>query len=125
MGSGSVLGGHMRRRSRFLTAFALAGCGFMVVPPLSAGDEVAQLRRELEALRQEYGSRMAAIESRIAALEEGHAAEATPAAAASVETPAPAPPATAAVPPATAGEGSPSALPVYGGAASASKVFNP
>jgi hypothetical protein len=94
---GSVLEGHMRRWSRAVTAFALAGSALTVVPPRSAGaaqsppaaaaaspagDEVAQLRGELEALRQEYGGRMAAIESRIAALEGGRATEATPAAAA-------------------------------------------
>jgi hypothetical protein len=131
MGSGSVLEGHMRRWSRAVTAFALAGSVVVAVPPRSAGasqnppapssspapDEVAQLKRDLQALRQEYGSRMAAIESRIAALEGSRAAEATPAPA------APAP--TATVPPGAAGEGAAGALPVYGGAAAASKVFNP
>jgi hypothetical protein len=111
----------MRRSSGFLTAFVLAGCGLAVVPPRSAGaaqdppaaaaaspagDELAQLRRELEALRQEYGTRMAAIESRIVALEGGRVAEAAPAPTAPAEAAAPAPPPTAAGP-------------------AGSKVFNP
>jgi hypothetical protein len=127
----------MRRWSPFATAFVLAGIGLTVVPPRSggaqpatapaAGEDVAQLRRELEALRQEYGNRMAAIESRISALEEAPAAEGTPApAAAAAQAPAAAAPApTAAVPPSAAGEGTAGALPVYGGAAGSSKIFNP
>jgi hypothetical protein len=110
----------MRRWSRFATAFVLAGIGLTFVPPRSgsaeqatpppASADLAQLRRELEALRQEYGSRMAAIESRISALEAAQ--------------PAPAAQAAAPVAPAQ-GEGTPSALPVYGGAAASPKVFNP
>jgi len=61
----------------------------------SAGDEVADLKRELESLRQEYTSRIAALEARLQALEGAQAA-----------APAPAP---SAAPPAAAG----------------SKVFNP
>lgn len=86
----------MRGWSRFATAFVLAGIGLMVVPPRAGGAEQAapppasedlvQLRRDLEALRQEYGARVAAIESRITALEGAHAAEAARAPA------APAPP---------------------------------
>jgi hypothetical protein len=139
----------MRRRSPLATAFVLAGIGFLVVPPRSGADEqatqpatsedLAQLRRDLEALRQEYGTRMAAIESRIAALESTQAGAAAPGPSATAQAapspePAPAaattaaasPPApTAVVPPGAAGESTPSALPVYGGAAAASKVFNP
>lgn len=128
----------MRRWTHVVTAFVLAGSGLVVVPPRSscaaqsppaatpaAGEEAAQLRHELEALRQEYGARMAAIESRIAALEAGRSAEAAPAPAAPAPTAAPAPLTTAAVPPGAATEGGPSSLPVYGGGAAASKVFNP
>ena len=94
----------MRRWHRDVTAFALAGVGLTFVPPrlggagqgppvgtaaAPAGEEIAQLKRELEALRQEYGSRMATIESRITALEGAQAAAPQPAA-----EPAP-PPATA------------------------------
>jgi hypothetical protein len=99
----------MRRWSRSVTVFALAVTLAAIVPPRSGGagqdapttsaGDVADLRRELEALRQEYAARMAAIESRIAALEPVPAAEPTAA-------PAPAPAPAAAVP-------------------SASKVFNP
>jgi hypothetical protein len=94
----------MRRWHRCVTAFAVAGIGLTVLPPrpggaaqgppvataaAPAGEEIAQLKRDLEALRQEYGGRMAAIESRITALEGAEAATPQPA----VE-PAP-PPATA------------------------------
>jgi hypothetical protein len=104
----------MSRWSRFVTAFALAGIGLTLLPPrcggaaqappaatatAPAGEEIAQLKRELEALRQEYGSRMAAIESRITALEGAEAAAPQPAA-------EPAPP--------------PAAAP-----SSSAKVFNP
>ncbi len=125
----------MRRWPRVVTAFTLAGSVLTVVAPRSggaaesppaqsaappAGEEISQLRHDLEALRQEYGSRMAAIESRIAAL------EGTPAAPPAPPPPEPtSQPATAAVPPGAAGEGTPGALPVYGGGAAASKVFNP
>jgi len=118
-------------------------------PP--ASEDLAQLRRDLEALRQDYSARMAAIESRITALESTPPGAATPGAAAASQAPPPAtavaqaPPApepgapspteapqaptapasTAAVPPGAATEGGPTALPVYGGGAAASKVFNP
>ena len=74
-----------------------------------AGDEVAELRRELASLRDEYTSRIAALESRLQALEGGRTAPATP-------EPSPAPLAQAAAP---------AAAPVYGGGAASSKVFNP
>jgi hypothetical protein len=100
-----------------VTAFVLAGGGLVAAPPLpiaaevaqavpppsAAADDLSQLKRDLEALRQEYAGRMAAIESRIAALE-GRAPEAV---APAPEAPAPAP----ALSP--------------GAAASGSKVFNP
>ncbi len=127
----------MRRWFHAVTAFALAGSGLVAVPPRSgcaaesppavtpaASEEAAQLRRDLETLRQEYGARMAAIESRVAALEAGGSAQAVPPAA-PAPTGAPAPSTTAAVPPGAAAEGGPTSLPVYGGGASASKVFNP
>ena len=79
----------MRRCFRSVTPFVLAGSGLMAVPPLAvaadevvqvaapppASDDLSQLKRDLEALRQDYADRVAAIESRIAALE-GHATEA-------------------------------------------------
>jgi len=109
----------MRRCSRSVTAFVLAGSGLVAAPPLpvaadevvqaapppsSAADDLSQLKRDLEALRQDYAGRVAAIESRIAALE-GHAAEAA----------APAPPPEAAPAPTAVGPS----------AAAGSKMFNP
>jgi hypothetical protein len=97
---------------------------------------VQALRQELEALRGEYGARMAAIEARIAALEKGGPAEqAVTPVQPLPETPPAAPPSTpgtaaptteAQVPAGAAGAGGPAgALPVYGGTAALSKIFNP
>jgi hypothetical protein len=103
-------------------------------PSAPAGDQIAALRQSLEALRQEYADRIAAIESRLAALERsasGSVASAPPPAAPEppVTAPAPAPPAappaTAAIPPGAAGDSGAGSLPVYGGAAQTSKIFNP
>jgi hypothetical protein len=55
-------------------------------PGPAAGDELSQLKQDLEALRQEYASRLSAIESRIAALEQSPPA-ATPAPAAAAAPP--------------------------------------
>jgi hypothetical protein len=88
--------------------------------------EVTQLRQEIEALRTEYGERLAALEARLDAV--AAASSAAPTAAAPVAAAPPAPPtqAEAAVPAGATGAGGPSgSLPVYGGAAAASKVFNP
>jgi hypothetical protein len=74
----------MNHRSRLWTGYALVCVGLCAVPPRSArasqdpgsaasspsaADEVARLRRELEALREEYGTRMAALEDRLKAIE--------------------------------------------------------
>ena len=115
----------MRRCCRSVTAFVLAASGLVAAPPhlaaaevvqatpppSSTADDLSQLKRDLEALRQDYADRVAAIESRIAALE-GRTAEA--AAPAPESTPAPPPP-EAAPAPAAAGPS----------AAAGSKVFNP
>jgi hypothetical protein len=108
-----MLEGYMHRFVRSATVFVLAGSSLVAAPPLAvaaeaaqaaaplpAADDVSQLKRELEALRQEYAGRLAAIESRIAALEGSTAEAAAPA-------PEPAPLPTAAVP------------------VAGSKVFNP
>ena len=85
----------MRRWHRNVTAFALAGIALAALPPriggaaetpsavtpAATGEEIAQLKKELEALRQEYSGRMTAIESRIAALEGAQAAASAPPAA--------------------------------------------
>jgi hypothetical protein len=115
----------MRRCFRAVTAFVLAGSGLVAVPPRpvaaevvqsapppsSAADDLAQLKRDLDALQHDYASRVAAIEARIAALE-GRTVEAAPEAKAAPQpapTPEPAPYPMAASPSAAAG----------------SKMFNP
>ena len=83
----------MRHRLRLLTGPLLAGALLAVLPPRpglaaqaapgptpSADEEVALLRRELDALRQEYARRMAAIEEKLAAIEAARVAAGTPAA---------------------------------------------
>ena len=71
------------------------------------------LRQEIEQLRREFEARLAGLESRLAAV------EGRPAGAARGQP-------TADVPAGAQGAGGPSgSLPVYGGAAAASKIFNP
>jgi hypothetical protein len=75
------------------------------------------LRQELDALRAEYAGRLAALEARLNAIEGAAPAAGAPTAAQAPE---------AAVPAGAAGAGGPSGtLPVYGGAAASSKIFNP
>ena len=51
-------------------AVTAAGQAPTVAPTTaSAGDDVGELRRELESLRQDYASRVAALEARLLALE--------------------------------------------------------
>lgn len=138
------------RRCLYVCAFAAAitlraSFGWAQSPPVQASgdpqalrDEIDQLRKEFDALRQQYGDRLTALEGKLAVLEgaqpaaAGAAAGGTPPTtppAGTLQTPtAPQPPqtATAAVPVGAEGGGGPSgALPVYGNAASMSKVFNP
>ena len=99
--------------------------------PQAAGDpqqireELSRLRQEFEAIRDTYGARLAALEARLGATTAG-APTATPQPAAVAPVP-PQPPAGAVdVPSGAAGAGGPQgALPVYGGGAASSKVFNP
>jgi hypothetical protein len=118
---------------------ALAAGTFILAPtfasaqdsPQALRQEIDQLRRDFEALKQQYGDRLTALESKLAAAagtpapaEPAPAAAAQPAAAPVAAAPAPEP--TAQVPPGAEGAGGPTgALPVYGGAAAGSKVFNP
>ena len=109
-------------------------------------EELDRLRREFELLRDGYGARLTALEEKLAQLEreprslaEAAAAQpvppveplpAAPAGQPPVATPpAATPPAgaqEAAVPSGAAGSGGPQGtLPVYGGAAALSKIFNP
>jgi hypothetical protein len=108
---------------------ALAAGMFVLAPafafaqdsPQALRQEIDQLRKDFEALKQQYGDRLTALESKLAT------AEGTPAAAAPA---APQPPQaaqpTAQVPPGAEGAGGPAgALPVYGGGFASSKIFNP
>jgi hypothetical protein len=114
---------------RTVRAAVVAGAFILAPMPAAAQDtpqalrqEIDQLRRDFEALKQQYGDRLTALESKLAA------AEGRPPAAAPPETPPAAAPAapTAPVPPGAEGAGGPSgALPVYGAGAASSKIFNP
>jgi hypothetical protein len=125
----------MHRCRRFVTAFVLVGSGLVATPllavaaatgqasspPAAAADDLARLKRDLEALRQDYADRVAAIEARITALEcrtgepPGEAPPGAPATAATPPEAAPAPVAEAAALPAATGSA----------AASGAKFFNP
>lgn len=106
----------MRRIDRFVRLFVFATA--MPLAPLrlaaqeQSSEEIEALRRDLRTLQESYEARIAELESRITALE----SSAPPAA----QEPS------AAVPAGAAGAGGPSGqLPVYGGASSQSKIFNP
>ena len=105
----------------------IAAAGLLIggASPVSAQDapalrqEIDQLRRDFEALKQQYGDRLTALESKLAQAE-GAAPTVPPQA-----TP-PAGQPVAEVPAGAAGAGGPTgALPVYGAAVSGAKVFNP
>ena len=107
--------------------------------PQALRQEIDQLRRDFDALKQQYGDRLTALEAKLAAAEGQPPAAATAAQPSpnAPQPPAPPPPAeaaaqpaaqqpTAQAPPGAEGAGGPSgALPVYGAAATGSKVFNP
>ena len=100
-----------------LTAFAEPPAGE------SAGQEptAQSLKQDIDQLKQDFNARLAALESRLAAIEGGGAQPGAPQAAA-----APQAQPTADVPSGAQGAGGPSgALPVYGNASAASKIFNP
>jgi hypothetical protein len=83
--------------------------------------EIEQLRQELQAIQRQYGDRLTALETKLGAAAGGAPAPgAVPAAASSAQAQ------TAQVPPGAEGAGGPSgALPLYGGGAASSKIFNP
>jgi hypothetical protein len=104
--------------------------------PQALQQEIDQLRRDFEALKQQYGDRLTALEAKLAAAQGGQTPAAItqpspnapqPPAAVPAKTPAqPAQQPTAQVPPGAEGAGGPTgALPVYGAAIAGSKVFNP
>ncbi len=119
------------------SVFALSCLVVLRVAPAAAqapppSDEVEKLRQEIAALKQEYAERLSALEARVDVLQPGAPGAPTPsatpppAAPATTEAAPPAPPPESAVPSGAAGAGGPTgALPVYGGGASSSKVFNP
>src|SRR5205823_13756980 len=93
---------HAMRRLRFICV-SLGVVGFFGGPgarPASAQagaqavqQEIDQLRRDFDALKQQYGDRLTALEARLAAIQGGQGAAITPAPAAAA-----APPLTAQVP---------------------------
>jgi hypothetical protein len=114
--------------------------------PQQLREELDRLRSEFETVRDAYGARLAALEARLKTLDTAVPGAAPPATATPPATvppatppvaapPAATPPATATpptapvdvqVPPGATGAGGPAgSLPVYGGAAAASKIFNP
>jgi hypothetical protein len=108
-----------------MTAAMLVAAAVPRAQAQAASQEEAQaLRAEIEQLRSDFEARLAALDARLAALgAPAPEASAAPPAPAAPQAPQAAPPQTAAVP---AGVGGPAgALPVYGNAAAASKVFNP
>ncbi len=107
-------------------------CALLVVVPLGAssvvsaqtGDpqalqqEIAQLRQELAEVQRQYGERLTALEARLGTV----AVPAPPVQQAQDAAPQP----TVEVPAGAAGAGGPAgALPIYGTASAASKIFNP
>jgi hypothetical protein len=89
--------------------------------PQALRQEIDQLRRDFETLKQQYGDRLTALETKLATAE----GRPQPPGAAPAEAAAPAQP-TAQVPPGAEGAGGPTGpLPVYGGGLAGSKIFNP
>jgi hypothetical protein len=103
--------------------------------PQALRQEIDQLRKDFDSLKQQYGDRLAALEQRLATVQGGEpppvaaAPEANPAqppAAGAAGAPAAANTPTEPVPSGAQGAGGPAgALPVYGSAVASSKVFNP
>src|SRR3954468_9370454 len=121
----------MRATRLFACASLIAGAcalapanAFAQESPQALRQEIDQLRKDFEALKQQYGDRLTSLESKLAAAE-GPPAPAVPPTEAPAAAAAPTPPA-AQVPPGTEGAcGAAGALPTYGSAVSGSKVFNP
>jgi hypothetical protein len=131
----------MKRAVRFASAMLAVGAFSLTPSRACAQDsaqqlqqEIDQLRREFEQVRQQYGDRLTALEQKLASMPGAPPAGAPPTPgqpppgqpAAPAPQTAQAPQPTAQVPPGAEGAGGPAgALPVYGGAVSGSKVFNP
>ena len=110
----------MRRPTSLLTVLLTAGLGLMLGIPSGALAQPAASAEEVEQLKSQIAALQAQVNELAAKVEALQAAPVVPA-------PGPATGAeTAAVPAGAAGAGGPSGnLPLYGGAASRSKVFNP
>jgi hypothetical protein len=110
-------------------AFALApSSAFAQETPQALRQEIDQLRKDFDALKQQYGDRLTALEGKLSAAEgtPPPAGAAPPAAAPPPAAAAPPETAVAQVPPGAEGAGGPTgALPTYGSAVTGSKVFNP
>jgi hypothetical protein len=116
--------------TRYVCAMATAGAialapssAFAQESPQALRQEIDQLRKDFDALKQQYGDRLEALEKKLAAVD--GAATPTPEAAAPVpppETAAAAPP-VAQVP--AGAEGAGAAQPTYGSAVRGANVFNP
>jgi hypothetical protein len=88
--------------------------------------EIDQLKKDFETLKQQYGDRLSALEAKLGTTQGAPAPGAVPAAAAAAAEPSPPAISTAAVPPGAQGAGGPAgAIPVYGSAVQGGKVFNP
>jgi hypothetical protein len=116
------------RPLRFISV-SLVVCGVLTGPAapsaFAQGDaqavrqEIDQLRRDFEALKQQYGDRIAALEARLGSRPGEDSTAPTPTAGAPQQP-------TIEVPAGAAGAGGPTgSLPVYGAASAASKIFNP
>ena len=114
----------------FIVLLVLGHTSFAQAPTAA---DLAALRAQIDALKADYDRRIQALEMQLQTLQAqtpAPAAAQNPPAAAPAVPPAapvaPAPQQTVQVPPGAEGGGGPSGqLPVYGGAATGSKVFNP
>ncbi len=121
------------RGATYLRAAITGAALWLAATPAAAQSQEAQaLRQEIEQLRKDFEARLAALEARLAAVERSAGgpggAQSTPPAAGAppgAQGPTSGPP-TAQVPAGAEGAGGPTgSLPVYGGLAALSKVFNP
>jgi hypothetical protein len=123
-----------------LAGSLLAGRSSFAQTPDGAQDvqqQIDQLRRDFEGLKQQYGDRLTALERRLSALQAGQPTGASPpagpvapveavAAVQSVQPATDPQQPTSQIPAGAEGAGGPTGqLPIYGGGAAASKVFNP
>jgi hypothetical protein len=129
----------MRTMAALIATASLAlvpSAGLAQDTPQTLRQDIDQLRRDFDALKQQYGERLTALEAKLAQAEAAGAPGAAAPAAAGIQPPpgtaGQAPPAAAGqqpgapVPPGAEGAGGPTgALPVYGAASAASKIFNP